>query len=125
LSISTSLPEIEPAYPPAPPYRRSSRRRFRISRRGFIAAGLVIVVLLTGVGAYLAYENTLPTTLATNFKNGQKDVPTDGRILLNFSRPVALAAVQAAFSISPDTDGTISVVPGQSQFAWSSAKPHI
>jgi hypothetical protein len=96
-----------------------------MSRRGFIAAGLVIVVLLTGVGAYLAYENTLPTTLATNFKNGQKDVPTDGRILLNFSRPVALAAVQAAFSISPDTDGTISMVTGQNQFAWSSAKPLI
>jgi hypothetical protein len=123
LSISTSLPEIEPAFPPAPPYRRSSRRRFRFSRRGFIAAGLVIVVLLTGVGAYLAYENTLPTTLATNFKNGQKDVPTDGRILLNFSRPVALEAVQAAFSISPTTDGTISAISGRNQFAWSPAKP--
>ena len=33
---------------------RESRRRPRFSRRGFIAAGLVIVVVLTGIGAYLA-----------------------------------------------------------------------
>jgi hypothetical protein len=83
----------------------------------------VIVVVLTGIGAYLAYENTLPTTLATNFKNGQKDVPTDGRVLLTFSRPVALEAVQAAFSISPTTDGAISALSGQNQYVWSPAKP--
>ena len=94
-----------------------------MSRRGLVGVGLVIVVLLTGIGAYLAYENTLPTTLATNFTNGQKDVPTDGRILLTFNRPVALAAVDAAFSITPATDGTISAVSGQNQYAWSSTKP--
>jgi len=64
----------------------------------------VIVVLLTAAGAFLAYENTMPTTLATNFTNGQKDVPSDGRILLTFSRAVDVAAVQSAFSISPSTD---------------------
>jgi hypothetical protein len=95
----------------------------RFSRRGLIAIGLVVVVVLTGIGAYLAYENTLPTTLATNFKNGQKDVPTDGRVLLTFSRPVSLEAIQAAFSISPTTDGTISSLSGQNQYAWSPAKP--
>jgi hypothetical protein len=121
LSISTSLPELEPASPTAQPYRRSSRRRS--SRRGLIAIGLVFVVVLTGIGAYLAYENTLPATLSTNFKNGQKDVPTDGRILLTFSRPVALSAVQAAFSISPSTDGTISSLSGQNHYAWSPTKP--
>jgi hypothetical protein len=83
----------------------------------------VVVVLLTGIGAYLAYENTLPTTLATNFTNGQKDVPTDGRILLTFSRAVSLSTVQAAFSISPATDGAISSVSGQNQYAWSPNKP--
>src|SRR6202521_420186 len=121
--MSTSLPEIEPAFPPAPPYRRRPRRRFSFSRRGWIAAGLVVIVVLTGVGAYLAYENTLPTTFATNFKNGQKDVPTDGRVLLTFSRPVAQSAVQAAFSISPPTDGTISSLSGQNQYVWSPGKP--
>jgi hypothetical protein len=106
-----------------PPYRRSSRRRPRFSRRGFIAAGLVIVVVLTGIGAYLAYENTLPTTFSTNFKTGQRDVPTDGRVLLTFSRPVAIEAVQAAFSISPTTDGTVSSLSGQNQYVWSPTKP--
>jgi hypothetical protein len=105
------------------PNRRSSRRRSRFSRRGLIAIGLVIVVVLTGIGAYLAYENTLPTTLTTNFKTGQKDVPTDGRILLTFSRPVSMAAVQSAFSISPTADGTVSVLSGENQYVWSPAKP--
>jgi hypothetical protein len=79
-------------------------------------------VLLTAAGAFLAYENTLPTTLATNFTNGQKDVPTDGRILLTFSRSVDLSAVQTAFSISPNADGTIASINGQTQYAWSAKK---
>ncbi len=80
-------------------------------------------MLLASAGAYLAYQNTLPTTLATNFKNGQKDVPTDGRVLLTFSRPVSLAAVQAAFSISPTPEGTLAEISGQTQYAWSPTKP--
>ncbi|HEV2030515.1 MAG TPA: DUF3048 domain-containing protein [Candidatus Dormibacteraeota bacterium] len=82
----------------------------------------MVVVLLTAAGAFLAYENTLPTTLATNFTNGQKDVPTDGRILLTFSRAVDIAAVQSAFSISPNAEGTITAVNGQAQYAWSAKK---
>ena len=81
----------------------------------------MVVVLLTGIGAYLFYENTLPTTLTTNFKTGQKDVPTDSRILLSFSRPVSLAAVQAAFSIQPPARGAITSLDGQTRYAWSPA----
>jgi hypothetical protein len=75
------------------------------------------------VAAYLAYQSTLPTAFTTNFKNGQKDVPTDGRILLSFTRPVALEAVQAAFSISPSVAGDVTAFSGQTQFTWSPAKP--
>jgi hypothetical protein len=117
--MSTSLPEIEPSFPPAQPQRRSSRRRPRFPRGGLLAIGLVIVVLLVGAGAYLFYQSTRPTTFATNFKNGQKDVPSDSRILLTFSRPVTLAAVQGAFSISPGVNGTIGSLDGQTQYAFS------
>src|SRR5260370_40733101 len=98
--MSTPLPEVAPSFPPAPPYRRM-RRRPPFPRRGLVAVGLAIVVVLVGVGAFLFYENPLPTTLTTNFKSGQKDVPTDSRILLTFSQPVTLAAVQGAFSLQP------------------------
>jgi Protein of unknown function (DUF3048) N-terminal domain/Protein of unknown function (DUF3048) C-terminal domain/Bacterial Ig-like domain len=76
-------------------------------------------VVLVGAGAYLFYQSTRPTTFATNFVNGQKDVPADSRILLTFSRPVSLAAVQAAFSISPGVNGTINSLDGQTQYAFS------
>ena len=84
---------------------------------------MVVLVVLIGVGAFLAYENTLPTTLAANIKNGQKDVPTDGSLILSFSRSVSADTVRAAFSIDPATDGTISSVSGQTEYAWRPNKP--
>jgi hypothetical protein len=84
---------------------------------------MVLLVVLVGVGAYLAYQNTLPTTVTANVKNGQKEVPTDGSFLLSFSRPVSMETVKAAFSIDPTTDGSISPVSGQTQYAWTPSKP--
>lgn len=84
---------------------------------------MVALVLLLSAGAFLAYENTLPTTLATNVKNGQKDVPADGAFILNYSRSVSIDAVRAAFTITPATDGNITSVSGQQQYAWTPSKP--
>jgi hypothetical protein len=117
------LPELEPAPLAAPPLRRPVRRRKRFGRRGWMAAGMVVLVVLIGVGAFLAYENTLPTTVAANIKDGQKDVPTDGSIVLKFSRSVSIDTVRAAFSIAPVTDGTITSAAGQTDYAWTPAKP--
>ncbi len=83
-----------------------------------MAAGLTVLVILVGAGAYVAYENTLPTTVTASVRNGQKDVPIDSRLLLTFSRSVPLASVQAAFSISPKTDGVITAVSA-TEFAWT------
>ena len=88
-----------------------------------LAAGMVVLVILVGVGAFLAYENTLPTTVTTNVKNGQKDVPTDGSFVFNFSRSVSVDALRSAVSITPATDGTITQVSGQSVYAWTPSKP--
>ena len=123
LSISTSLPRIEPAPPPAQPIRRIQRRRNRSGRRALIALGLTLLVLLVGIGSYLAYQNTLPTTFTANFKNGQKDVPTDARIVLSYSRAVSQASVESAFSITPATTGTITATSGQTVYAWTPSKP--
>ena len=61
--------------------------------------------------------------MTTNFKNGQKDIPTDARVLIDFSRPVAKATLQAAFSITPATNGSLSSVSGDTHYAWTPAKP--
>ena len=84
---------------------------------------MVLLVLLIGVGAFLAYQNTLPTTVTANIKNGQKDVPADSSFLITFSRPVSIDTVRAAFSIYPSTDGAIASVSGQTQYSWSPSKP--
>jgi hypothetical protein len=99
------------------------RRRAFSGLRVAIAVGLAVLVVLVGIGAFLAYDNTLPTTVATNFKTGQKDVPTDSRFLITFSRPVAGVEVEKAFSITPATDGVITSVSGQKQYAWTATKP--
>jgi hypothetical protein len=84
---------------------------------------MVLLVVLVGVGAFLAYENTLPTTLKANVKDGQKDVPTDGSFVMSFSRSVSIDTVRAAFAITPATDGSITSVSGQTQYAWIPNKP--
>jgi hypothetical protein len=94
-----------------------------MGRRGWIAAGMVVLVVLVGVGAFLAYENTLPTTVSANIKSGQKDVPTDGSFVMSFSRSISIEAVRASFDITPATEGSISAVSGQMQYAWTPAKP--
>jgi hypothetical protein len=80
-------------------------------------------VLLVGAGAYLAYQNTLPTTVVSSVKSGQKDVPTDAGFVMTFSRPVPIAAVTAAFNVYPVTDGTITSVSGETVYAWTPRKP--
>ncbi|MFI5284474.1 MAG: DUF3048 domain-containing protein [Candidatus Dormibacterales bacterium] len=92
-----------------------------MSRRGWAAIGLTAVVILVSAGAYLAYENTLPTTVSSNYANGQKDVPTDSRVLLTFSRSIGLGSVKAGFSISPPAAGSITAVSGDTQYAWTPA----
>jgi DUF3048 family protein/Big-like domain-containing protein len=121
--MSTSLQQVEPKVSAALPLRRSMRRRRTFGRRGWIAAGMVVLVVLVGVGAFLAYENTLPTTVTANIKTGQKDVPTDGAFVMSFSRSVSLDALRNAFDITPTTDGSITALSGQTQYAWTPAKP--
>ena len=84
---------------------------------------MVVVVVLVGVGAFLAYENTLPTTVTANVKTGQKDVPTDGSFVMSFSRSISPEALRAAFDITPTTDGSFTALAGQTQYAWTPSKP--
>lgn len=84
---------------------------------------LALLILLAATAGLFAYENTLPTSVSANVRDGQKDVPTDGSILITFSRPVSLAVVRAAITITPATDGEVTAISGGTQFAWTPAKP--
>jgi len=101
---------------------RRIRRRHR-SRGGWIAVGALLAILLTAGGGYLAYANSLPTSVSLNVKNGQKDVPTFTTLLFSFSRPVAQNELEAALAITPQVDGVLSSVSGQTEYQWSPKQP--
>src|SRR6266852_9630738 len=122
LSFPTSMQENEP-WSVAASARRRSRRRRRIAIRGWVALGALVAVALTVGGGVLAYENTLPTSVGLNLKNGDKNVPDYSHLVLTFSRPVAPSTVGSAFSIVPATDGTLTARSGQTQYEWAPSKP--
>ena len=83
----------------------------------------MIALLLTGGGVYLGYLNTLPTTVALNLTNGQKEVPTDSPVALTFNRSVTLQSLETHFAIAPAVQGTLVAVSGQTKYEWIPAKP--
>ena len=69
------------------------------------------------------YANTLPTTVNLNVHDGEKDVRTDGPLVLRFTRPVTLAAVEAALTVTPTTPATLTAVLGQTEYDWAPTAP--
>jgi hypothetical protein len=106
---------------PAATLRRPRKTGF--PRRGWIALGAVLAVLFSAAGGFIAYANTLPTSVSLNVRDGEKDVPTDTPLVFRFTRPVALSTLQAALSVTPSTDGTLTAVLGQTEFEWSATNP--
>lgn len=51
--------------------------------------------------------------------DGQSNVPIDAQLDFKFSRPVALDTFQSALTVTPETDGTLRALSGQSEFAWA------
>src|SRR5260221_170035 len=121
LSLPTSLQESEP-WAVAVPSRRRTKRRRRIPRRGWIALGVVLAVVLTAGGGVLAFENARPASVDLNLKSGQIYVPTYSQLVFSFRRPVSPSAVEAAFTITPATHGTITATSGPTTEAWSPSK---
>jgi hypothetical protein len=115
------LQEIEHSSIPAAALRRPRRTGF--ARRGWIALGAALAVLFSAAGGYIAYANTLPTTVSLNVRDGEKDVPTSGPLVLKFTRPVALTAVQSALTVTPTTAATLTAVLGQTEYDWTPAAP--
>jgi hypothetical protein len=115
------LQELEHSSIPAAALRRSRKSGF--ARRGWIALGIALAVLFSAAGGFIAYANTLPTSVSLNVRDTEKDVPTDGRLIFRFTRPVALTAFESALTISPATDGVLTAVLGQTEFDWSATKP--
>ncbi len=115
------MQEIEHTSIPAAALKRP--RRAGLRRGSWIALGAALAVLFSAAGGFIVYANTLPTAVTLNVRDGQKDVPTDSPLVLRFTRPVAISAVQSGLSVAPSTDGTLKAVLGQTEFEWSPAKP--
>jgi hypothetical protein len=83
----------------------------------------VVAVLFSAAGGYIAYANSLPTIVTPSFKDGQKDVPTDVRLVFKFSRPVALSVLRSAITMTPQTDGMLTSESGQTDYQWTTTRP--
>src|SRR6202030_4102198 len=123
LSLPTSLLEKERMSWPAPPGPRGRGPRSFRFRRGWIALGVLIALLFTGGGAYLAYLNTLPTTVALNISHRQREAPSDPPIAISFTRGVTLQSLEPHFAIAPATQGSLISLSGQTKYEWIPAKP--
>ncbi len=124
MSLPTSLQETEHHAWPAPPpaKKRSNGGRFRF-RRGWVAIAVVFAVLCTAGGGYLAYQNTLPTSVSLNVTNGQKEVPTDFQLRLSFSRAVSADTLAQQLNVAPATDATLETSDGGTTYDWVPTKP--
>jgi hypothetical protein len=109
-------PSIEPAR------TRGDGTRFRF-RRGWLAVGVLFAVACMSTGGFLAYQNSLPTSLALNVSNGEKEVPNDVQLKLTFSRAVAPDVVAAHLTVTPATDAKLVTDSGHSTFEWVPTKP--
>ena len=106
---------------PAAALRRPRRTGF--ATRGWVALGAALAVLFSAAGGYIAYANTLPTTVSLNVRDGEKDVPTAGPLVLRFTRPVALTTVESALTVTPTTPATLTAVLGQTEYDWAPTGP--
>jgi hypothetical protein len=70
-------------------------------------------------GGFVAYANTMPTSVTLNIRDGETNVATDAELVFKFSRPVALTTLQSALTVTPSTDATLIPLSGQSEFAWA------
>jgi DUF3048 family protein/Big-like domain-containing protein len=98
---------------------RRPRRKSGFARRGWIPLGAALAVFLSAAGGFVAYANTLPTSVTLNIRDGQTNVATDSELVFKFSRPVALTTVQSALNVTPLTDATLTPLAGQTEFAWA------
>ena len=101
----------------------TSRSRNLLWRRGWVALAALIALGLTATGGWLGYLNTLPTSVALNVANGQKEVPADQHLTLTFNRSVTLADLESHLTVVPKTDGAVVSVSGQTKFEWIPVQP--
>ena len=92
-------------------------------RRGWVALGVLFAVLCMGTGGFLAYQNSLPTSVALNVANGQKEVPNDFQLKLSFSRSVSAGALAKQLSVSPATDARLVADSSGKNYEWVPSKP--
>ena len=121
--LTSQQPSQHHAWPsPQPVKRRGDGGRIRL-RRGWIAVAAVFALLCTGTGGWLAYQNSLPTSLTLNIANGQKEVPNDVQLKLTFSRAVSADMVAAHLAVSPATDAKLIAESGGMNYEWVPSKP--
>jgi hypothetical protein len=98
-------------------------------RRARVALVAALVLLLAAVGAPLALAlhrtpPPKPTSVQLNLRDRQQEVRLDQMLVFRASRPIALAALRAALTITPALDGTLTASSSRATaFTWTPSAP--
>ncbi len=106
----------------APAKGRGDGPRIRF-RRGWVVVAVVFALACVSTGGYLAYQNTLPTSVSLNVANGAKEVPNDFQLKLAFTRAVSPDTLASHMSVSPATDAKLVTDSSQKTYEWIPSKP--
>jgi hypothetical protein len=96
-----------------------------LSTRARLTLTVALVVLLAagGAAAVFAYEQSRPTSVELDVKDGQRDLRVDRKLVFTASRPIMRASLGAALKITPAVEGDLAAAPGNRVFAWVPRAP--
>jgi Protein of unknown function (DUF3048) N-terminal domain/Protein of unknown function (DUF3048) C-terminal domain/Bacterial Ig-like domain len=98
----------------------ASRSNFRL---GAIVVTTIVLLLASGASILYVYDDSRPTSVTLNVKNGQAEVPTSEALVFTLARPVEKLVLEDHLRIRPALDGDLKPGKNGSTYTWAPVGP--
>jgi hypothetical protein len=88
-----------------------------------VAAVLLLGLGAGGFGSVYAYQQSRPTLVTWNLRDGQKDVSLQPELRLSATRPIESPALRKALQVSPAVEAQLVTADGGRSFTWTPRRP--